>query len=372
MRGRGDWVILALLVTASAILVLISSSRQGDSAEHSSNNDGFHGTSALRLLAGAKGHPTSQLDLAFNPQPGAALLVFSPTTPFTAAEARVLADYVQAGGIAVYADEQLDPQIAAHFKLRLSTQPIPTLASAATPVFANVRNVGDETTSRYWMPGADQAVLLRHPTGQPLAIEMRVGSGRLIAFSAPCLLCNGYIRNADNAVLAADVVSLAQPGAPVVFDEYHHGALAAGTAGDWATTPYGLATWWAVIILFVGLAVRGRAFGPRLPAPGARDRSSAEYAVAVGRLLRQSGARKLALRLALEAASRQVALRIGLRRDTPAATFVSVLEQRAPELANRFAQATEAAAEPHLNEAALLRAARLLHELAYPIGRTGE
>ena len=370
MRGRGDWIALSVLALLSAALVLVSSAKQGDALNHNSNNDGFHGTSALRLLAADAGHPTSELDLAFNPPPGSGVLfVFSPTNPFTTSEAQRLADFVRAGGIAVYADEQLDPRIAAQFKLRVSNQPVPTTAFATTPVFANVHRVGNDTTSRFFLTDPGQAAILRHPQGPPLAVESRLGSGRLIALTSPCLLCNGYLTREDNALLAADLVALAPKGAPIMFDEYHHGALA-GSAGDWDLTPFGIATWWAVLILFLGLAVRGRAFGPRLPTPGSRDRSSAEYAVAVGHLLRRAGGRSLALQVAAESTRRQLAERMGIRRDTSPQAFDRLLEQRSPELSRQYVEAVATGEQRDLSEAALLRAARRLHTLAYPIGRT--
>lgn len=370
MRGRGDWITLAVLGLIAGVLVLVSSTRQGDNLNHNSNSDGFHGTSALRLLAGDTGHPTSQLDLAFNPEAGnGVLFIFSPTNPFSGGDAQRLAEFVRAGGIAVYADEQLDPRIAAQFKLRASAQPIPTIANATIPVFANVHRVSDDTTSRYFVANPEQAAILRHPKGPPLALETRLGSGRLIALTSPCLLCNGYITHDDNAVLAADLLALAPRGAKIVFDEYHHAALA-GSAGDWNLTLFGIATWWAVVILFLGLAIRGRAFGPRLPTPGSRDRSSAEYAVAVGHLLRQAGGRSLALEVGAEATRRQLADRIGIRRDTPTEVFEKLLAQRAPELSRRYGEAIATGAEHSLSEAALVRAARRLHALAYPIGRT--
>ena len=369
MRGRSDWIALAGLAVVSGLLILVSSTRQGDSPQHDSNSDGFHGTSALRLLAGESGHPTSQLDLKFEPSAGAGILfIFSPSSPFTGSEVGRLADFVRAGGIAVYADEQLDPRIAARFGLHESGQPIPTLAFGSTPVFANVHQVGDETTSHSFVPQPDEAVLLRNPQGPPLAVETRLGSGRVIALTTPCLLCNGFITRDDNAVLAADLVALVPRGAPIVFDEYHHAALA-GAASDWNQTAFGMATWWAIAILFVGLAIRGRAFGPRLPAPGSRDRSSAEYAVAVGHLLRQAGGRSLALQVATDATRRRLAERIGIRRDTPAAAFDRLLEQRAPDLAGQYREATGDTSGQAVDEAALLRAARRLHALAYPIGR---
>src|SRR5439155_1424620 len=73
-----------------------------------------HGTSALKQLAEALGHPTVTLQDGFTPDLGMHLLfVFTPRTGFTRDEARRLADYLAGGGVVVYAAEKGDLQLDA-------------------------------------------------------------------------------------------------------------------------------------------------------------------------------------------------------------------------------------------------------------------
>jgi hypothetical protein len=193
-----------------------------------------------------------------------------------------------------------------------------------------------------------------------------LGQGRVIALAAPEFLCNGWLETADNGRLAADLISMT-PGV-VAFDEFHHGAGAAG-GGDWTTQPLGFGLIWAALAIFAGLILRGRAFGPRLQSGRSGGRSAAEYAVAVGHLLRQAGGRALVLRVVTDATRRSLAARLGLGRDLPLTRLDEVLAQRAPDVAESYRDAAAEASAVGDSEAALLAAARRLHDLAYPMAR---
>ena len=184
--------------------------------------------------------------------------------------------------------------------------------------------------------------------------------------AVPEVVCNGWLETADNGRFAADLVSLS-PG-PVAFDEYHHGDLA-GAGGDWTRQPLGLALVWAAVAIFLGLLLRGRAFGPRLPPAGAGARSAAEYAAAVGHLLRQAGGRGLALKVVSDATRRALAHQLGLGSDVPLARLDEVLARRAPAIAEEYTAAAAEAERGGRSESALLAAARRLHDLAYPMAR---
>ncbi|MDQ6918493.1 MAG: hypothetical protein M3Z98_03935, partial [Candidatus Dormibacteraeota bacterium] len=110
-------------------------------------------------------------------------------------------------------------------------------------------------------------------------------------------------------------------------------------------------------------------FGPRI-LPGTRGgRSAAEYAAAVGHLLRQSGGRGLALKVVTDATRRSLAARVGLGRDLPRAQLDDILARRAPEVAEAYQSAVAQAQAAVESEPALLAAARRLHDLAYPMAR---
>ena len=367
MSNRRGWLLLAGLLLVAGILAVVAGSPGSDSPEHRSDNDGFNGTSALRQLAGRLGHPVTVIGASFElPDPPAILFVFTPVTPFSKEDAARLSTWVTKGGTLVYADDNTDTRVAIAFSLHRVQAPAAVDAFPAVPALHGLTEVRANTVVNPYRPQPNQATVLVTASGAALAIEEKFGQGRVLALAAPVLVVNGNLETADDGRLAADLLGLA-PGQAVLFDEFHHNP--GGASGTWTGTVWGDAVIWAIIAVFLGLVIRGRAFGPRIPLRGNADRSSGEYAAAVGHLLRQSGGRQLALKVAGEATRRSLAGRLGLSRDITRGRFSEVLAQRAPALAGQYEAAEREAAAAGESESALLRAARRLHALAYPIAR---
>ena len=200
-----------------------------------------------------------------------------------------------------------------------------------------------------------------------LALRQDVGHGQLVALTDPFTLCNASLGKPDNGRFAADLMAMTPTGGRVWFDEFHHGAAAtASPETAWMTTPWGIALLAAVLIAFVGLALRGRAFGPRIPLRAREDRSTAEYAVAVGSLLHRTGARRVTLEALLASTRRAVAQRVGLGGDVPSDRLNATIAQRAPAAAEALARAERDLEGASMSEVEVLRMARQLHDLAYP------
>jgi hypothetical protein len=366
MRDRSGWLLLAGLCVVAVVLILAQNGSSSDSPEHSSFSDGRNGTSALSQFATRLGHPVQTVQFNFNlPEPPATLFVFNPTA-YTAAETSTLDRWVRSGGTLIYAADRLDTRLAVTFDLH-SGNPVPAEALGGNPALPGVNRVTDDGVAEPYRATADQAVLLRYLQGGALLLEEHLGQGRVLALAAPELLCNGWLETADNGRLAADLITMT-PGA-VAFDEFHHGLAGNGTSADWTSQPLGLGLGWAALTIFVGLLLRGRAFGPRLRYGRGSGRSAAEYAAAVGHLLRQAGGRSLVLKVLSEATRRSLATRLGLGRDVPLTRLDEVLARRAPDIAERYQGAAEEALRAGESEAALLAAARRLHDLAYPMAR---
>jgi len=296
------------------------------------------------------------------------MFVFKPTTGFSNAESQQVDTWLRAGNVVVYATEVADPQLDAQFGLhRSSTVDAP--ARAAAPIFGGVGSLSGATSAVAFKPSVSQVPLLRNVHGDVLALRMAVGSGQLIAMSDPLVLCNGYLRLADNGRFAADLIALTPNGGSVLFDEFHHGQITGNvpTATAWVLTPWGAALALAVIIIVGGLALRGRAFGPPIPLRRAADRSSAEYAAAVGSLLHRSGARRVTLETLLSATRRSVAERVGLGSETPSGQLLETIAQRSPGAAAELSRAEAELPSALTSEAAVLGMARRLHDLAYPL-----
>ena len=372
MKRRG-WIALGVLALLVFLLVLLrGTGTQGQSPEHASTSDAADGTSALRAYADALGHSSGSVEGVFSLSSSPGLLfVFTPTSGFSATEVQQLNSWMQSGGVVVYAAEGGDPQLDTQFGLRRSSTAVSAKAHTTSPVFGGVAAVAGADNARDFKPTASQVPLLRNDAGDVLAVREAVGQGQLVALTDPLILCNGFLGKSDNGRFAADLMAMTPTGGRVWFDEFHHGAAAsASPATAWMTTAWGFALLWAVVIIFAGLALRGRAFGPTIPLRSRDDRSTAEYAVAVGSLLHRTGARRVTLEALLSATRRAVAQRVGLGGDVPSDRLNATISQRAPAAAAELARAERELEPASVSEAEVLEMARRLHDLAYPLSQS--
>ena len=367
MSARGTWLTLGGIMVLVAALVLLTQPAPS-SPDHSSDSDAVDGTSALRTYAGSLGHPVTVLRSRFDPSGQAMMFVFTPDTPYTDGEVTRLHDWVLAGGVLVYADAAgASPQLDAAFQVGREDAQGGAPLTAPGPLLPGVRAVTGALTVNALAPSLTQVPILQTSSGEVAAYTEALGTGRVYVLVDPLPLCNGYLGKADNGRLTADLISAAPPGASIAIDEFHHVAAAAGEGGNaWVRTPWGAAMIWAVAILFVAMALRGRAFGPQVPAAPRPGPTSATYLAAVAGLLRRARARRLTLGLLVGAARAAAARRIGVRPGVDAARLHTELETRAPELAAELAAAEAAAEQADSSEKALLEAARRLQAITNP------
>jgi hypothetical protein len=365
MRGARGWVLAAALSLAIAGLVYFFQPSQG-SPEHSSTSDAADGASAAVLFAQAMGHPTLEVAGSYTPPSQSSLMfVFTPTSAFTAEEADRTAAWVRSGGVLIYASEKGDSELDRAFAVTRLNGSVDSNPANADPVLAGVTKVAGGGSAAPLDPTPQQVPILRSAGGFALGFVSSVGSGRVVVLADPLVLCNGYLDQQDNGRLLADL--LGTDRSTVAFDEYHHGLTFSDLSPQaWLLTPWGAGMAWLLVALFIGLFLRGRRFGPLAARPAEAARSDVEWAVAVGELLRRSGARTVTLGLLATASERAVAARTGLPLK-PRERFWNALWIRAPELASELAEAENALYGSGGGEAELLKAAQRLHNVAYPI-----
>jgi uncharacterized protein DUF4350 len=368
MKNLRGWVIAFILALLVGVVAYLGQPKQ-DSPEHSSGSDAANGTSAARLFAQAMGHPTNQIEGTFSPPaPDALMFVFTPTSPYTSDDADRTAAWVRQGGVLIYASEQGDPELDRAFSVIRLNGLLSIQTQAATPVLDGVNTVTGATEVVPFSASSTQVPILR-ASGYPLGYIQKVGSGTVVVLADPLALCNGYLEKSDNGRMLSDLLGLVSGSGAVAFDEYHHGLILSDFAPQaWVTTPWGAAILWFLVAVFVGLLLRGRRFGPLIPRPVEATRADAEWAVAVGELLRRSGARELTLGMLANASERAVAVQTGLPAQ-PRDRFWNALYARAPEVAAELADAERALYGSAGGEAELLSAAQRLHRIAYPPAR---
>ena len=366
MKSLRGWVVAFVLALLIGGVAYLGQPKQ-DSPEHNSNSDAANGTSAARLFAQAMGHPTSQIEGTFSPPSQNGLMfVFTPTSPYTADDADQTANWVRQGGVLVYASEQGDSQLDRAFSVTRLSGFASSQTEFANPVLDGVTTVSGGELAVPFLASSAQVPILRSNNDFPLGFIQKLGAGTVVVLADPLVLCNGYLDKADNGRFLSDLLGLVDAGSAVGFDEYHHGLILSDLAPQaWVTTPWGAAILWFLVAVFVGLLLRGRRFGPLIQRPAEVARADAEWAVAVGELLRRSGARALTLGMLATASERAVAMRTGLPAQ-PRDRFWNALYARAPELAGELAEAERALYGSAGGDAELLSAAQRLHGLAYP------
>lgn len=370
MKAARGWIALAVIAVLIAAAAYLLQPKQ-DSPEHSSNSDAANGASAALLYAQAMGHPSSQVTGSFDlPVEGSMMFVFTPTSPYTADEADRTRHWVGLGGVLVYASEQGDLELDRALGVTRAGVPFGGGTYKANPVVGGVSRVAGGSDVIPLEPSPSQVTFLRTGQGLSAGYIQKLGLGYAIVLADPLVLCNGYLEKADNGRLLADLLGTASPGARVVFDEYHHGLTAADFAPQaWLLTPWGAALLWLLVAVFFGLILRGRRFGPIIGRPAEVARSDAEWSVAVGQLLRRSGARAVTLGVLAHATERAVAVRTGLPLQ-PRERFWNALWVRAPETAAALASVESSLFAAASSERSLLDTARSLHDIAHPRPRS--
>jgi hypothetical protein len=370
MSSARGWIALAVVAIAIAGAAYLLQPRQPDSPEHSTNSDAGNGASAALLFAQSMGHPVDQLGGGYSlPDPSSsAMFVFSPTSQFSPAEADRTRAWVSSGGTLIYASEQGDPELDRAFNVRRFSSPHYSPVYYGVPVMAGIDTVATAQSVTPLDPSLDQVSFLRTGAGYSVGFFQHIGRGTAYVLADPLVLCNGYLGNAGNGRLLANLLP-SDPAARVVFDEYHHGITVADFAPQtWLLTPWGFGLLWLLVGVFFAFFLRGRRFGPLVPRPAEIARSEAEWSVAIGELLRRSRARSVALGLLATATERAVAARTGLPLQ-PRERFWNALWVRAPQVATDLAEvenSLQALNNAAVSEREVLNVARRLHRIAHP------
>jgi hypothetical protein len=367
VRGARGWIAAAVgaIVIAAAVYLI---QPHEDSPEHSSSSDAANGASAALLFSDAMGHHGSQMTGSFTtPDFFSALFVFTPTSPYTADEAESLRQWVTSGGTLVYASELGDPELDRALGVTRLDAYATGDTYTATPAAFGVTTVSGGRMVVPLQPAPSQIAFLRTPDRYVAGYVERMGIGHVVVLADPLVFCNGYLDKTDNAVLLADVLDIPGTTADATFDEYHHGLIVSDFAPQaWLTTLWGVGLMWLLVAVFAGLLLRGRRFGPLIERPADMARSDAEWAVAVGQLLRRSRARAMTLGLLAHATERAVASYNGLPLQ-PRERFWNALWVRAPEVARELAQVEDSLHTASASERDVLSAARKLHAIAHPV-----
>jgi hypothetical protein len=176
---------------------------------------------------------------------------------------------------------------------------------------------------------APRGVPLWWVDGQPAAVLVRHGGGRVLIVPDPSLLTHRGLLRQDNVLFLYNVAALDAVDGRVYFDEYHHGLRSGG--GVWGYLRYHDQQWVLLQVLLVaavavwGVAVR---LGPPVPTPPARRADAVDYAGAVARIYQRAGARKLLAKFLLRDFFETLTHRLRLRRSALPAQILAAWRKR--------------------------------------------
>jgi hypothetical protein len=130
----------------------------------------------------------------------------------------------------------------------------------------------------------------------PVLVMYPYGFGQVWFVSDPYIFSNLMLREADNAVLAVDLVLGAKnwTGRSVLFDEYHLGFTRTRTFMDAARTPVGRAIMYLGFIMAIGIGCAGARFGPPRKSSVSIGVSQRAFVKALAGLWQGAGARAAA------------------------------------------------------------------------------
>jgi hypothetical protein len=194
-----------------------------------------------------------------------------------------------------------------------------------------VLSLHTDAESRLTRRASDGLALFGDSAG-PLALEVPVGRGRLIAVADSRLFSNENLGKSENSVFYANLLAhYAHPGESVLFDEFHHGDVSANASGSlWETLghPLQLALLQLLPAALCLLLLLGGRFGPPVPLSRGNARTSADYVASVASLYRRAEASGTALETLYRQFLRDVCGRLALPPDVNLERLAEVASQR--------------------------------------------
>ena len=193
----------------------------------------------------------------------------------------------------------------------------------------------------------------------PGAVLLERGKGRVFVLADATLLSGRGLRRDDNLLFLVNVARWQTEDGVVLFDEYHHGFRSAdgfwGYLGHYGERMALLPPLLVVAIALWRAAVR---LGPAVPRPVTNQADAVEYASALGRLYRRTGALREPARALLRDFLAALTKHLRLRRGAIPAEILAAWRQRHPgDSAERLQGLLRGLAElrkPELTERQLL------------------
>lgn len=381
------YLLAVALFLATVVFTVVntgSTDQTGLSRSASVYDEGPGGTAVLRRWLDDLGVRTRVVQGdRFQPAAEGAkvLLLLGATEPVTPGDVGPLRDFVSSGGTLVVATEAgiAETLLLDAYGVRLTGFAPLGEHETVGPAMAVAKAHRISIDRGRELGLGDRGLPVARTARAPLAAAVRDGAGVVYVVGSLAPFLSGQLADAENGrFVLALVDSAVRSGAPVAFDEYHHGAHPAPDVLAVVTRTWpGRAAVLAGILLFAYVALTGRRLGPPLPLEHRPSRSSLDHVRAFAGLVRRSGHGEIAReRLRRE-------LRHGLARDLgldpgslvpPGGTrperLFNALAHVSPEREREARELDRLLARP-LRDADLLRTVRRIDRILGTTGTTG-
>jgi len=298
-------LLLIVIALNFAFFVDRSSSEEDErSGDRSSYKSSPFGTLAFYTLLEESKLPVARFERPFTElkehDPGT-LFVISPPDSHSPDEKEFEAvnKWVESGGLLIIIDREINITVGdANVRTENAESKSALRALQPTPFTRNVERVAlsefatrvkvDSRSATYHY-GDDQAAVLA---------DAAVGKGRVILLTDPHIVANNGISDADNVILALNLLT-ERPTGKIAFDEYHHGYGASTVSGGVISYFRGTPVPWmmlqAAFVTALIVYTRGRRFGRAIPLKRERRTTNLEFVSSMANITRLARATDLAM-----------------------------------------------------------------------------
>jgi hypothetical protein len=318
------WVGLVLVIAVAFAIVGSGNDRSGDPLSPDSTEE--DGLRALVLLAESFGADVDVIDGA--PGDGHAV-AFMASDRFGRTDTSDLRRWVRRGGILVVTDPQSSfaPDLGGPLGTGIVDDQSIDAGNCTIAALSNARTV-DVGTVFVYRPPSPASTRCFTVGGDALIVATPEGSGTIVSIGGPSIFLNRRLDDADNAVVAVDLLA---PRRDTKVAFIRGPSLGAGDESLWSLIRPGIRFGFLQIALaFLLYAIwRGRRLGrPVLEIPRVEIEGS-ELVTAVGHLLERTNSPMYAASVLRADARRDLARRIGGGRADDPETLAVLLDVRA-------------------------------------------
>lgn len=334
-----------------------------------------YGTLAYYTLLKESGYPVTRLEVAFTELKRrddiSAIVVIAPPAQHnpTQEEFDSLVEWVESGGLLVVIDREIKVNFG-----EVSADTGSARESQARPLQPTdyVRGVASVALSEYATRVKVEGQGITYHIGDndaAVLADANLGAGRIVMLTDPYVVANNGIAQADNVIVALNLLIDRRAGA-IAFDEYHHGfrqAAGEGVMGYFQGTPV---PWMmAQLALITALAVYtyGRRFARPISLPRERRTTNLEFVSSMANITRLARATGLAMQSIYSEFRKRLCRYSGLPIKTEVSRLAAVAARRAKmdekELASLLARCEAVAQGEQTSDAELLKLVTRIREI---------